>query len=380
MSGAIFLSHPALVEATQNLQYVVIFIFGWLVLKESFKGRVVFGKVLGVVFITVGIFSLTVSEYARELPPVNPSRPIVWGTTFSQYFAEQMGMDWKETYGAIITDLKPKKIRLIAEWDKIESKQNQYDFSDLDWQISEAVKVHSEVLIAVGLKTPRWPECHLPGWALNLPHGEKDVELNKYIQAVAEHYSNNPVVVMWQVENEPFLIFGTCARRTPQELDDEIASIRAIDSRPILLTDGGELGLWKLAAQKGDVFGTTMYRRVYPKVIGSIFGLVDYPITPDFFRLKEKIIRALTGKPDQQYIVIELQGEPWSPKYLNITPIDWQVKNFPPEFFSSVIDYAKQTGFETYYLWGTEWWYWMKVQNGHPEYWEMMKGIMAQSQ
>ena len=183
---------------------------------------------------------------------------------------------------------------------------------------------------------------------------------------------------MWQVENEPFLNFGECRRRTVEEMQSEIAVVKAIDSRLVLITDGGELGLWKPAANLGDVFGTTMYRRVYPKIIGPIFGLIDYPITPNYFRLKETVIRQFTNKPDQQYIVIELQGEPWSPKYLNITPIDWQLKNFSPQYFSETIDFAKATGFETYYLWGAEWWYWMKEEQGHSEYWDIARELFTQ--
>ena len=40
------------------------------------------------------------------------------------------------------------------------------------------------------------------------------------------------------------------------------------------------------------------------------------------------------------------------------------------------IDYAKQAGFSDYYLWGAEWWYYLK-QNNHPEYWDYVKGLVA---
>ena len=376
VSAAIFLSEPALVDATQNIRYIVIFLFAWLLLRERFRGRLLAFKLVAVVLISIGLGWLALGEYARVLPPVNPDRPIVWGTTFSKYFADEMGLDWRATYEAIITDLKPQKIRLIANWNAIEPQQNIYNFSDLDWQVGEAAKNHISVILVVGEKAPRWPECYIPDWASSMSSEEKNLELNSYIREVILRYRDSPAIEMWQVENEPFLNFGECVRRTTAEMQSEIAVVKAIDSRPVLVTDGGEMGLWKPAANLGDVFGTTMYRRVYPKIIGPIFGLIDYPITPNYFRLKEKVIRQLTNKPDQSYIVIELQAEPWSPKYLNITPIGWQLKNFSPQYFSETLDFAKATGFETYYLWGAEWWYWMKTTQGHSEYWDIARLVM----
>jgi hypothetical protein len=40
------------------------------------------------------------------------------------------------------------------------------------------------------------------------------------------------------------------------------------------------------------------------------------------------------------------------------------------------IEFAKKSGLKTHYLWGAEWWYWMK-QNGHPEFWDIAKTLYA---
>jgi hypothetical protein len=42
--------------------------------------------------------------------------------------------------------------------------------------------------------------------------------------------------------------------------------------------------------------------------------------------------------------------------------------------FNEVLEFAKGTGFSDQYLWGAEWWYWMKGQE-HPEYWNAAKHI-----
>jgi len=56
-------------------------------------------------------------------------------------------------------------LRLVAYWQKIEPEQGKYSFEDLDWQIKEAEKRDIEVILVIGRKVSRWPECHIPEWA-----------------------------------------------------------------------------------------------------------------------------------------------------------------------------------------------------------------------
>lgn len=37
--------------------------------------------------------------------------------------------------------------------------------------------------------------------------------------------------------------------------------------------------------------------------------------------------------------------------------------------FNEIIEYAKGTRYEKQYLWGGEWWYWLR-EHGHTEMWE----------
>jgi hypothetical protein len=57
---------------------------------------------------------------------------IIWGATFSQKHAQDLGLDWQETYLSILDDLQVKHLRLIAYWDLIEPENNQYHFDALD--------------------------------------------------------------------------------------------------------------------------------------------------------------------------------------------------------------------------------------------------------
>ena len=131
------------------------------------------------------------------------------------------------------------------------------------------------------------------------------------------------------------------------------------------------------AAQLGDVFGTSMYRKIYPRFGGRLTGIIEYPISPEFFRVKERLVRWITNTPQKRYIVHELQAEPWEPESLGKTPLDEQMRVFGPEYFLDTIEFAKHTGFDEYYLWGAEWWYWMKTKQGISDYWDIAKSTFG---
>ena len=66
------------------------------------------------------------------------AKNITWGAAFSQKHAKDMGLDWKETYLALLQDLKVRNIKLAAHWDLLEPQDGVYDFNDLDWQLEQA--------------------------------------------------------------------------------------------------------------------------------------------------------------------------------------------------------------------------------------------------
>ena len=376
VSLAISLSHyPALVDATQSLKYIIIFLFALIFLKERFKGKILFGKLLATILISLGIFFLAVIGYARSIP-INENRPIVWGLTYSAEFAEQLGLDWQKAYENILFELKPEKIRLIAYWDEIEKQKGIFDFSKTDWLIQKTEESGISVVFAVGLKVPRWPETHAPDWAKTMSVEDRENVLREYMKKVIERYKNEPVIKIWQVENEPFLLFGENLGRGKDFLQKEISLVKSIDNtRPVLVTDGGEFGLWYRAAKFGDVFGTTMYRNAYTKLLGWLVGNTDYPLGPGYFKLKEKVVRLLDQNYDKKFIVIELQAEPWSNIALVKMTCDGQIKLFSLNYFADTIKYAKETGFDEYYLWGAEWWSFIKEKCNDSSYWNFVKTI-----
>ena len=302
--------------------------------------------------------------------------PKVWGVTFSAPFASAFkDVEWHDAYKALFDDLGVQHIRLSAYWDKGEPKKGVYDFTDLDWQISYAAQHHADIILAVGRKLPRWPECHIPDWASGFSAEKQEDAAIAFMQRVVKRYKDNPNIYGWQVENEPFLKFGGCPPITAVYVDRAISAVKQTDStRPIIITDSGELSLWVRAAKRADIFGTTMYRYVWHKTT----GVFKYPIPTLFFRVKRAITELLVGP--KKMIVIELQGESWLHHQPYETTVSEQYKSVNPEKFKGIISYAEQTGFDTFYLWGVEWWYWLKTTQNRPEMWNIAKEVLSKSQ
>ena len=102
---------------------------------------------------------------------------ITWGVDFSQMQAQSLGLDWKETYSAIIDDLGAKNIKIHTQWDWVEGKQDEYYFDDIDWQLAQAQSKNVKIIYVVGMKSGRWPECHVPVWANGLSEQQQQDEI-----------------------------------------------------------------------------------------------------------------------------------------------------------------------------------------------------------
>lgn len=320
----------------------------------------------------LSIAALVIVLGILSLPTKSPDRPITWGVTFSDKFAKLFDVPWKESYIALLDDLGARNLRLAAYWDESEATPGEYIFDDLDWMLGEATRRDAKVILAIGRKEPRWPECHVPTWALAKAKEAQNEKLLTFIRVTIDRYENHPAIAAWQIENEPFLGFGECPPIDADFLDSEIREAELRTTHPIIVTDSGEIGRWYSAAKRGDVFGTTMYRQIQKDGL----GIFTYPIPPAFFRVKERLVRLLLWNFKKEFLVIELQGEPWMKKQLYETDPDVQRDLLSPEKLDEYMRYAVRAGFDTYYLWGTEWWYWLKVKHNDPRYWEYIKNMI----
>ena len=328
-------------------------------------------KILPALVILIILFLLLLGYYFFGKPPV--ASDIKWGVNFSQKHTRDFGLDWKETYTAILDDLGVKKLKVAAHWDLLEFEKDEYYFDDLDWQIAEAAKRNAEILLVIGMKTPRWPECHIPTWAKGMDKSNQQAEILKMLERAVLRYKDYKNIWAWQVENEPFFPFGDCPWADKEFLKKEVGLVRNLDSlkRPVVISDSGEGSLWISAAKIGDIVGTTMYRKVWVHQIG-IYLNYNYFFSQNFYWWKAKIIKLLF---DKDVICAELQTEPWGPKLLYDTSLEEQKKTMDLERFQKNIEFAKGTGLKGFYLWGTEWMYWMKEKNNQPDIWNEAKKL-----
>src|SRR3989338_5010583 len=297
------------------------------------------------------------------------SEDITWGVGFSELQAQRLGLDWRKVYLGMLTDFDFERVRLSSYWNEIEKEQGVYNFTNLDFMVSEATKNGRQIMIVLGRRQPRWPECFIPEWAMEVSLAEQDAFVLTYIQKVVERYRDNEAIIAWQVENEYFLdAFGVCPDYEKSGIDKEIDLVKSLDSRPVALTDSGELSFWYPTASRADILGTTMYRRVF----NPVFQYATYPHRPIYYSKLGKLVQSLAGFDRQ--IISELQMEPWSRGgMLEEDSTEENYKTFSPENFVENIEYAKGSGIDEIYVWGVEWWYYMKDARGIDTFWEQGK-------
>jgi hypothetical protein len=302
-------------------------------------------------------------------------QPPIWGITFSKSYTEELGLDWRQAYLAMLDDLQVRHIRIPVYWSDIERTENSLDYADYDWMISEGAKRHVQFIIAIGQRLPRWPECHLPGWAVGLPQQNlRDRELSMITQTV-KHFQSEQAIVSWQAENEYFVDwFGSCSKGDKDYLAAVVRTIRQLDpSRAIMLTDSGEFSTWGQVSQLTDTVGTTMYRVAWNPHLGYTYT----PWPAWLYRLKASWRHLDPAKT----VVAELQAEPWptagrSMSDLTAAEID---SSFPIQQLYTNAELARRTQFAGVYFWGAEWWY-ARLLRGDDSYWNAAKQIIRGQQ
>ena len=299
-----------------------------------------------------------------------------YGVTFSRYYAQdELHIDGNKILIAALDDLGIRRFRLSAYWGFIENKPAKWDFATLDREIKEISKRGGTVVLAVGEKLPRWPECWGPEWWKALPRDEQRSYTLRYIERVVNQYKNNPTIVAWQVENEAHFVYGDCPLPDPDFLRQEIALVKKLDpGRPVVTTDSGELSAWISAGRLVDKLGVSVYRVVRTKQ-NFIFR---YWFLPPHFYFHKALIARLFGV--RQIYVSEFQMEPWNDKHLSDTPVDKQLETMSLKQMEKNFYFAERMQLSPVDFWGVEWWYWMKEKGGHPEFWETAKTFFKNHQ
>ena len=315
----------------------------------------------------IGTMALLLAAFIWIGVPTKTQEPLTAGVTFSIPYANELNLNWREAFTAILDDLGVRVFRIPAYWSLVEPENGNFNWSDIDYQMNEIAARDGKAILAVGAKLPRWPECWIPDWAKRQGMGEEHQARLRYIEATVERYKDHPALMAWQVENEALFRFGICPPPSRPLLKREIELVRRLDiAHPITTTDSGELSFWFSVGSLVDKLGISTYR----VVTTHWGGIWHYSFIPPYWYAK----RALLIKPVvNEVYVSEFQMEPWVSDSVTATPISDQMKTFNVRQMEKNFAFAERMRFSEIYFWGVEWWWWMKVKHGDDRFWETAK-------
>lgn len=323
--------------------------------------------------VVVSILILT-TVIGRFIPEVeNP----VYGVSFSKKYADELGLDWRETYQALLDDLKIRHYRLMSYWDEGEPERGKYHFDELDWQMEEAHKRGAKVSLSLGLRQPRWPECHRPTWYNDLSKVEQDDALFNYVGVVVDRYKDHPALLSYQLENEAVNSwFGTCTDKDidQKRLAREFNYVKSLDNNtPVWMSLSDQHGL-PIGKPVPDKYGYSVYRTVYNNKTGPFKFYITYPTPVWYHRGRAWWIKTFK---DRDVFIHELQLEPWAPTATVEVSVEEQDKSMDLEQMEENVRFARQIGKEQIFTWGGEWWYWRKTVHNDPSVWEKARELLA---
>ena len=308
-----------------------------------------------------------------------------YGISYSFEQAGWYGLDARKSYIELLDTAKFDWVRLPFFWDQMMDVNGELKVDDLKFAIEEAQKRNVKVIVALGLKTPYYPEYHLPGSiSSQIKFGEKigayhavsdDVlAINKKLVEALSKYDN---ISHWQVENEPFLANVNNWKIDESLIKAEVEVVRSADfkKRPIILNHVGPSVFDKSykplfsILETGDVFGVNAYFKTQGVYLASfkVFGKevrINWPgflvwpvqswagFSPNFSNLANE-----AQKKGIELWVLEMQAEPYVRSIENAKSNDLF---FRAQDIVSADKYLKSNRIEAVGLWGAHFWQFRK--------------------
>ena len=339
--------------------------------------------------------------HAQTLHATVSRAPVQVGTSFSPRHATYLGLDWQESYRRLEA-LHFKVIRLSAYWDQVDRE----GYDQLDWLLKESQAAGQPVVLSVGMKGLGWPEFYIP---LELQpqiadggDAGQDPLLRSavvdFVSATVSRYQDNPMLVAWQVENEPLNPAGPHRWFVGKDLLAlEVDAVRAIDSRPTIVNAFGHFNMlfdhtsnrsgFDLKALLGFDSDTAEAQSLNLLGKGDILGLDIYTEIGYNFLGHDGVSHAgsdwatkaghwlqVANKQGKQAWITEAQAEPWEASINSYGDPKSTVAEDIHSRFSSI----RTQGFGTILLWGSEYWLW-RADNGDTTWLDAVKGILAQN-
>jgi hypothetical protein len=304
------------------------------------------------------------------------------GTSFARWRAEALGLEYRATFERICA-MGFGLIRLSASWREVA----QFGYEHLDWLLSEAERARQPVLLTVGMKALGWPEFYLPE---GMHPDDAAVQRGAivHVREVTRRYRDNPMLMAWQIENEPFNRSGPQSLTIPRRVvRAEAEAVRSLDrTRPLAVTSFAHFdeGLdrwssrhpsgWKrrlgltLPAERealsvlrrGDILGLDVYLSIGSVDSGGREGVAR--AAPDQLAAVVRWQRIARAQGKRLWVT-EAQAEPWEARrQTHGDPLSTQ-----PEAIGELVNRLVGIGVETILLWGSEYWLW-RADHGDPRW------------
>lgn len=299
------------------------------------------------------------------------SKPMELGVSFIPDYASSLGVDPQETMDGLL-GIGVRNFRLVSYWSDAEQTQGTYDFSQLDWQFKKAEAAHANIILTVGLRQPRWPECHMPDWVQNEPKSVWQPQLERYMQAIVERYKDSPSLHEYQLENEYLLHgFGICTDFSRDRLVSEYNLVKKLDPKHSIIVgrSNNAQGI-PLGAPKPDLFSISVYKRVWDANVSHRY--LEYPFPAWYYGFLGGTQRILLHR---DMVLGELQAEAWPPngKTIPETSLDEQNKSLNASRLEDRFGYGQATGMRQIDMWGAEYWYYRLKVLHDPSLWDVAK-------
>jgi hypothetical protein len=309
----------------------------------------------------------------------NRSQPLVMGASFIPSYASYLGVDPQKTLDAML-GIGIKHLRLVSYWNEIQpADTSTYDYSQLDWQFRKAEAAGAKITLAIGLRQPRWPECHMPDWAMSQPVNVWQPKLERFIESTMLRYKSSPALDSYQLENEYFnRVFGMCTNFDRSRLKQEYAVAKRSDPfHPIIISRSNNGVGIPLYDPKPDEYGISIYKRVWDSGVTKRY--LEYPFPAWYYGFLAGAQKINDGR---NMVIHEMQAEAWAPNGKSILDISLaeQNKSLDAKRFAGRFDFAKATGMRSFDMWGAEYWYYRKEVLKDPSLWNVAKSEYAKTE
>lgn len=344
------------------------------------------------------------------------------GVNFSCQRAHYLGLDCDALLAAVLDDLGARLVRLSVYWHEAESEPGRYDWRPIERQLDAVHARGGRAVVSIGMKAQRFPEYWLPVWLRQaapiapeeLPERHPLVRrhLLAFLDAAARRLSVHPAVEALQVENEPyvnyrpnrllrrigrerygpgehrslqilFLRFGwnaTTWRISDSFLVEEVATVRAAaPSTPIVLTHASWLRTdrsWRSLLQLGDVLGQSVYTKQQLGPWPWLY-LFPYRLGPLSPHLPAQARAA--ARQGKALWITELQAEPFEKSGMDERHAPRAINGFTPGRLAENVTLARRAGATRVYLWGVEWWAFLRARHGDGRLWEAGRAALAEA-